>query len=181
MWDNFLFDSEGVFQWASIAAIVSALALITSIINIYVSISQGKKNRAVNSIVSTKIEFLKTTNKIFHEICSGLSDHHMYLSKDSSRKEDPELFDKAVNSKEVILKQIMQLQTYLDPDNIHEDLLLRAVTEFVASNMRLLTKYNNYEKIAESEKNTAEYLMYSTDCLRKYNNYEWKVIDKLIS
>lgn len=59
MWHDIFFDKNGVFQWASIAAIVSFLAFLSSIISIGVTSMQGKKNRRSTTLVTLRIQELK--------------------------------------------------------------------------------------------------------------------------
>ncbi|MED3355619.1 hypothetical protein [Bacillus thuringiensis] len=59
MWHDIFFDKNGVFQWASIAAIVSFLAFVSSLISIGVTSMQGKKNRRSTTLVTLRIQDLK--------------------------------------------------------------------------------------------------------------------------
>lgn len=59
----YFFDENGVFQWASIAAIVSGLALVSTIISIIFTQYQAKKNRKSSTLVSLRIEELKDVRK----------------------------------------------------------------------------------------------------------------------
>ncbi|MED0990287.1 hypothetical protein [Bacillus nitratireducens] len=63
MWHDIFFDKNGVFQWASIAAIVSGLALVSTIISIILTQYQAKKNRKSSTLVSLRIEELKDVRK----------------------------------------------------------------------------------------------------------------------
>ncbi|PEK39293.1 hypothetical protein CN586_28875 [Bacillus toyonensis] len=59
MWHDIFFDKNGVFQWASIAAMVSFLAFVSSLISIGVTSMQGKKNRRSTTLVTLRIQELK--------------------------------------------------------------------------------------------------------------------------
>ncbi|MDR4442203.1 hypothetical protein [Bacillus cereus] len=63
MWHEIFFDKNGVFQWASIAAIVSGVALVSTIISIILTQYQAKKNRKSSTLVSLRIEELKDVRK----------------------------------------------------------------------------------------------------------------------
>lgn len=59
MWYDVFFDTDGVFQWASIAAIVSFIALCSTIVSIVLTHRQSAKNRKSSTLVNLRIEELK--------------------------------------------------------------------------------------------------------------------------
>ncbi|WP_068676054.1 hypothetical protein [Oceanobacillus sp. Castelsardo] len=59
MWHNIFFDQNHHFQWASIAAIISFLALCTTSVSVFLTYRQGKKNRKSTTLVNLRIEELK--------------------------------------------------------------------------------------------------------------------------
>lgn len=63
MWYDIFFDKNSVFQWASIAAIVSFLAFVVTLLSLLVTWVQGKKNRKSTTLVNLRLEELKDLRK----------------------------------------------------------------------------------------------------------------------
>ncbi|HFK1752601.1 TPA: hypothetical protein ACGXP3_002976 [Bacillus cereus] len=59
MWYSIFFDKSGVFQWAGVAAIVSFLAFVSTVISLVVTWIQGKKTRKSTTLVNLRIQELK--------------------------------------------------------------------------------------------------------------------------
>lgn len=78
------FDNLGNFQWVSIAAMISSLALLTSLISIYITIKQGEKNRKTSSLAALRIDELKEVRENVSEIVNSL--HNLQYMEDFANK-----------------------------------------------------------------------------------------------
>ena len=67
---NIFFDVEKNFQWASIAAIVSSLALCSTVASIIFTNRQAKQNRKSATLVKIRLEELKDLRE---EVVSSIS------------------------------------------------------------------------------------------------------------
>lgn len=76
------FDNLNNFQWSSIAAIASILALVTSILSIYVTKIENNKNRKSTTHVKLRIEELKEIREIAMELDSKINSYINQRSKE---------------------------------------------------------------------------------------------------
>lgn len=67
---NILFDTNGNFQWAGVAAIVSFLAFCSTIVSMIFTQHQAKKNRKSSTLVRIRLEELK---ELREEVISSIS------------------------------------------------------------------------------------------------------------
>ncbi|AEB29599.1 hypothetical protein CAR_c09060 [Carnobacterium sp. 17-4] len=84
MIEKIFFDNLGNFQWASIAAMISSLAFVTSLISISITIKQGEKNRKTSSLAALRIDELKEVRKNVSEIVNSL--HNLQYMEDFANK-----------------------------------------------------------------------------------------------
>lgn len=72
---QYFFDQNNNFQWASIAAIISFLALCSTSISIYLTNVQGKKNRKSNTLINLRIEEFKELKMESNDLLSIINNY----------------------------------------------------------------------------------------------------------
>ncbi|GEL05487.1 hypothetical protein [Rummeliibacillus stabekisii] len=72
---QYFFDQNNNFQWASIAAIISFLALCSTSISIYLTNVQGKKNRKSNTLINLRIEEFKELKMESNDLVSIINNY----------------------------------------------------------------------------------------------------------
>ena len=83
MYEKIFLDSTDHFQWASIAAIISFLTFISSVVSIFLSNKQAKANREANTLVKERLDEL---NRLRDEITNATLQINSYVSKNNNKK-----------------------------------------------------------------------------------------------
>ncbi|UBR28722.1 hypothetical protein LCG60_19080 [Bacillus sp. SD-4] len=156
MWHDIFFDKNGVFQWASIAAIVSGLALLSTIISIVLTQYQAKKNRKSSTLVSLRIEELKDVRK---ESGVVISTARAFAEKYKFEEVNIDDLEKHRNDPKVneYSKQLSVLFSILYRNTPHAEKFIEKIEELDLELLKLKTVYELADWAQEFEFAVKEY------------------------
>ncbi|MBJ8078784.1 hypothetical protein JDS92_26035 [Bacillus cereus group sp. N12] len=165
MWHDIFFDKTGVFQWASIAAIASLLAFISSLVSLAVTSMQAKKNRKSTTLVNLRLQELKDLRE---EGAALLSLINAFLNK-RNVKLNPN--NKMISKTDPLINKLdMHLNKLSSKLYLHTSQSLNLASE-IALNQLLVFNLKDINELVEIKINIDE-------ALDTYSRTEYEEIEK---
>lgn len=175
MYEKFFLDSTEHFQWASIAAIISFLTFISSVVSIFLSNKQAKANREANTLVKERLDEL---NRLRNEITIATSEISLYISKNNNNVKNGlvKRNDNIINSLQLQFAKIIPL-LYKKEKHVYNLSGLLNTNRLQLITLNKVKNANNLE-IDKLKDALTEILIRTDLALNEYTNKEQEKIRK---
>lgn len=176
MYEKIFFDSTEHFQWASVAAVLSFLTFISSVVSIFLTNKQAKANREANTLVKKRLDEL---NRLRDEITTATLQINSYISKNNNKKIKNKFVQKTDDFISSLELQFGKVTTLLYKEEQHVADLIVAMS----TNQIQLINLNKHRRNNELEVNKliatlTEILIRTNLALNDYTNKEQETIRK---
>ncbi|SPT98786.1 Uncharacterised protein [Lysinibacillus capsici] len=163
---DILFDKDGNFLWASVAALVAFIAAVISIVNAVLTIRSNFKG----NVTKARIEWIQEVRKKSADFIAACYDLFEFLELQSVDKIDSDSKKEIARLKNEVQKNGTLLILYFGPDSSkNNDFVVMIIEDLV----KILTSRNlwMFRKVIPINTNHLDVLR---DFLRLYFKAEWK-------